>query len=332
LPDETGDRAPLAETARRGGLGPAMLAALSAVLLLAAALVVDVALTIDQLVATAPLAGWALAGLAGVLVLALVLLSVREAATLARLRRIEAVQAAARSAVAAPDGAATGWRAPADRQTPDDAAVDAALARLERLYARRDDLAWGLARYRERREEMLDPLDRLALFEAEVLAPLDNRAREAVARSAGTTAVFTSISPFVALDMAVSGWRNLKLVREIAVLYGGRPGLAGAMALVRRIFVGIALTGGFEAGDSVIGGALGGGLAAKVSTRLGQGVINGLLTGRIGIGAIKAVRPMPYLRSRPPRLGDVTLAIGERLRLKLGALGQAAPAADRQPG
>ena len=127
--------------------------------------------------------------------------------------------------------------------------------------------------------------------------------------------------------MVVTGWRNLRLVRELAMLYGGRPGLVGAVALVRRIFVAIALTGGLEAGDNVISEALGGGIAGRVSARLGQGVVNGLLTARIGLGAIRAVRPMPYLRARPPRLTEMGLAIAERLRLRLNAAARKGEAA-----
>ena len=300
--NDAGPAVPARAAARPSG-GLVALAVLSALALILAAVAIDTVWMIEGVIARAPLIGWPMAGAAALLIAALVGLAGREAATLARLDRLALLQATARRAAAEP-AAAT---------------VDATLDGLERLYARRSDLAWALTRYRDRKEDAVDPLDRLALFEAEVLVPLDRRAVDAVANSAGTTAVFTTISPFVAVDMVVTGWRNLRLVREIAVLYGGRPGLAGAVALIRRIVVGIALTGGLEASDGVIGQTLGGGVAGRVSARLGQGVVNGLLTARIGLGAIKSVRPMPFVRARPARLADMARAIAERLSLRLNS-------------
>jgi putative membrane protein len=59
---------------------------------------------------------------------------------------------------------------------------------------------------------------------------------------------------------------------------------------------------------------VGHGIAAKLSARLGEGVVNGLLTARIGIAAIEVCRPLPFIAGRPPRIGDVLaeLTRGER--------------------
>jgi len=50
---------------------------------------------------------------------------------------------------------------------------------------------------------------------------------------------------------------------------------------------------------------LGHGLAAKVSARLGEGVLNGLLTARLGLAAIEVTRPLPFAALPPPTLTDV---------------------------
>ena len=50
---------------------------------------------------------------------------------------------------------------------------------------------------------------------------------------------------------------------------------------------------------------LGHGVAARLSARLGEGVVNGMLTARVGIAAIEVCRPLPYLNGAPPRLADV---------------------------
>jgi putative membrane protein len=284
---------------RRGIGGWLVLGAAGA--LLALAIGWDVALLVDGLLATAPALGWLAAGLAGALALGLLLLALREIRTLARLGRIEEIRRLADRAAGAPDRPA----------------VDRALVALERLYAGRRDLAWGEARYRERLEDAVDPADRLAAFEAELLRPLDARARAAIARTAQTTAVFTAISPFASIDVLVTAWRNFALVRQLATLYGGRPGLAGTAKLIRRIFVHLALTGGMEAGDSLAGEMLGGGAVAKLSARLGQGVINGLLTARIGIAAIGLCRPLPFVHAPKPTVRELATEVAEGLRKRL---------------
>ena len=39
--------------------------------------------------------------------------------------------------------------------------------------------------------------------------------------------------------------------------------------------------------------------------RLGEGVLNGLMTARFGLAAIEVCRPLPYIRENPPKLADV---------------------------
>jgi putative membrane protein len=56
---------------------------------------------------------------------------------------------------------------------------------------------------------------------------------------------------------------------------------------------------------------LGHGIAAKLSQRLGEGVLNGLLTARLGLAAIEVTRPLPFAALPPPALNDLA---GELLR------------------
>jgi putative membrane protein len=50
---------------------------------------------------------------------------------------------------------------------------------------------------------------------------------------------------------------------------------------------------------------LGLGLAARISAKLGEGVLNGLMTARFGLAALEVCRPLPFIRETPPRLADV---------------------------
>jgi len=59
------------------------------------------------------------------------------------------------------------------------------------------------------------------------------------------------------------------------------------------------------AGDSLIQQVIGHGLAAKLSARLGEGVLNGILTARLGIAAIEVTRPLPFAVLPRPTLTEV---------------------------
>ena len=66
-----------------------------------------------------------------------------------------------------------------------------------------------------------------------------------------------------------------------------------------------AITGGMAVGDSLVQQMLGHGIAAKLSQRLGEGVLNGLLTARLGLAAIDVTRPLPFTALPRPALGDL---------------------------
>ena len=50
---------------------------------------------------------------------------------------------------------------------------------------------------------------------------------------------------------------------------------------------------------------VGHGIAARLSARLGEGVLNGLLTARVGLSAMAVCRPMPFAATPAPGVNDV---------------------------
>jgi putative membrane protein len=145
------------------------------------------------------------------------------------------------------------------------------------------------------------------------MGPLDEEARRCVAAAAKRVSVVTAISPRALVDMLFVLVNAILLVRRLADLYGGRPGLIGLIRLFRHVVAHLALTGGMAAGDSLIQQVLGHGIAAKLSARLGEGVLNGLLTARLGLAAIEVARPLPFTALPRPLLADLaTDLIGRR--------------------
>ena len=84
-----------------------------------------------------------------------------------------------------------------------------------------------------------------------------------------------------------------------------RPGTLGMISLLRHVITHLAITGGMAAGDTLLQQMLGHGIAAKLSQRLGEGVLNGLLTARLGLAAIDVTRPLPFTALPRPALTDL---------------------------
>jgi putative membrane protein len=74
---------------------------------------------------------------------------------------------------------------------------------------------------------------------------------------------------------------------------------------LRQTIAHLAITGGVAIGDSVVQQMLGAGIAAKLSSKLGEGVVNGMLTARLGLAAIDLTRPLPFIALPRPVLGDL---------------------------
>lgn len=213
--------------------------------------------------------------LVGLATLAAALLALREAATFARIAQLDGLRQRAAESATLPE---------ARRVTADLAA----------LYARRGDMAWSLSRLKERQGEVLDADALLRLAEGELMAPLDTAARAEVEAAARQVATVTALVPLALADVAMALFANLRMIRRIAEIYGGRAGTLGSMRLLRRVFGHLVATGAVALTDDLIGSVAGGGVLSKLSRRFGEGVVNGALTARVGIAAMEICRPLPF--------------------------------------
>jgi putative membrane protein len=229
--------------------------------------------------------GRAALAFAVVLSAALVALALREMAALARLGAIDTVRRLGARALRDADLKAA-------RTT-----VDA----LDDLYARRADLDWARGRVTERRSDALDAETLLTLAEREYLTPLDAAAEAAIARAARNVAAATALIPLAFVDVLAAMLVNLRMLREIAEIYGGRTGTLGSWRLMRAVAAHLVATGAVAVGDDVLGPVLGGGAVAKLSRRFGEGLVNGALTARVGIAAMDICRPLPYGALKRPK-------------------------------
>ncbi|WP_128253290.1 YcjF family protein [Falsirhodobacter deserti] len=225
--------------------------------------------------------------LIGMAILAAVLLAGREALAYLRLARLDHLRLAVEDA-----------RAHADVK-----AARSASNGIAGIYAPHHPQA--VARLRERQDETFDADALLDMTEAELLAPLDQYARREIERASRQVAIATALVPLALVDVATALFANLRMVRRIAEIYGGRSGTAGSLKLMSRVFSYLVATGALAVTDDLVHSAVGGGLLSRVSRRFGEGMINAALTARIGVAAMELSRPMPFHTARRPRIPNL---------------------------
>jgi len=285
-----------------GGIrwGAILLSAMLALAGLAASLwftrFISVAMTRDDWL------GWTATALLALVALAAVAILLREIVGLIRLGRLGRIRRDAAAALGGKD-------LKLERAT---------VARLTKLLAGRQDLAWGLARLAEHKGDVRDSGELMALADRELLAPADAEARRLVLASAKRITTVTALSPMLLIGVGYVLVENLRMLRRIATLYGGRPGLMGALRLARMVVTHLVATGGVALTDDLIGQFIGQDLLRRVSRRLGEGAFNGALTARVGAAAIEVTRPLPFLDAPPVRVRDILVELFRKQRDQLG--------------
>lgn len=244
---------------------------------------------IENLFARAVTLGWVAVALAGLVVLSLVVLAVRECIGVFRQAHVARLHADLAAAHLADD-------------------TDAArrlVRELAALYADRSSMAAARAEVARTAGEIVDGRDLIDIAERHLLLPIDAAVSREIAEAAKRVSLVTAISPRAFLDLVFVVAQIVRLIRRVAELYSGRPGLLGFLKLARSVGAHLAVTGGMALGDSLLQQVVGHGIAAKLSTRLGEGVLNGLLTTRVGLSAMAVCRPMPFAASPQPGVKDV---------------------------
>ena len=157
------------------------------------------------------------------------------------------------------------------------------------------------------RADTPDVSAQLQIAERELMTPLDRQAEMAVSRAARDVAAATALIPLAFIDVLAALAVNLRMVREIAEIYGGRAGWLGSWRLMRAVAAHLVATGAVAVADDLLGPLVGGGVLAKLSRRFGEGALNGALTARVGVAAIEVCRPLPFVALDRPNASGIVL-------------------------
>ncbi|MFW2588013.1 YcjF family protein [Sagittula sp. SSi028] len=247
------------------------------------------------LIAANPILGYAVAALIVAFLLVCTLIIIKELTAFSRLARIDALHRAADQALAEDDLEQA-------RTLTDN---------LVALYKGREDTRWGRDRFAARKDEIFDAPALIHHAEAEILAPLDALAQREVEAASRQVAAVTAMVPLALADVAAALTSNLRMIRRIAEIYGGRSGTLGSWRLTRAVFSHLVATGAVAVGDDMLEPIFGAGLLGKLSRRFGEGMVNGALTARVGVAAMEVCRPLPFVaRKRPSVRVVIRSALG----------------------
>lgn len=282
---------PASAPKRRSKLTAIFLGALGVLVSLAVGLWTDQ--LIRELFQRAEWLGWLAAGMAVIAAVTLLIILIREMLALSRLASVEKLRTRALDAIIRDD-------AKVARTVVDE---------LSALVSAKPDTAAGRRALAELRGEIIDGANLIRLAEVEILAPLDARAKIMILDAAKRVSLVTAVSPRALVDLAYVVFESGRLIRRLSELYGGRPGTLGFIRLARSVLAHLAVTGAMAAGDDIVHQLVGQGLAARISARLGEGVVNGMMTARIGIAAMEAARPLPFTALKRPGISDFLAAL-----------------------
>jgi putative membrane protein len=99
------------------------------------------------------------------------------------------------------------------------------------------------------------------------------------------------------------------MIRQVAEVYGLRPGIVGTASLLRRALTSAAFTATVDVAGDAWSAHLGGRVAGFVSARLAEGVFAAVRVARLGLLTMEMCRPLPFAEGDKPRLSQLRAEI-----------------------
>jgi putative membrane protein len=179
------------------------------------------------------------------------------------------------------------------------------LNKIVNFYAHRPDVKERLERFYMTINDSHRDSEVCSLFSNLVMKDIDQQAYRIVTQRAKETALLVMISQIALLDTVLTLWRNLRMIQDVATLYGGKPGFLGTISLIGNVLQNLIYADVSETIADSIGEILGGSILSVMSAQVAQGLGSGVLTARLGLKTMQACRPLPFTDEEKPRLKGI---------------------------
>lgn len=190
---------------------------------------------------------------------------------------------------------------------------------IAQFYLHRPDLKTALERFYVILNDSHQDRDVCHLFSTQVMKEIDQQAYTIVSQRAKETALLVMISQVAFIDTVLTLWRNVRMIRDIATLYGTRPGALGTLSLTTSVLQNLVYADVSGMVADATAEMLGGSVISMMSSQITQGLGSGILTARLGIQTMQACRPLPFTPEEKPRLKEIRWDIMSSLNSIFGA-------------
>jgi len=153
-----------------------------------------------------------------------------------------------------------------------------------------------------------------SLFSHQLMKEIDQQAYSIVTQRSKEIALMTMISQIAFLDMLLTLWRDVRMIRDVAILYGGKPGFLATMSLIIGVLQDLIYADVSEVAADSVAEIMGGSVLSLMSAQAAQGIGSGIITARIGLQAMQSCRPLPFLEEEKPRLKEIRWEIVSTLK------------------
>lgn len=150
-------------------------------------------------------------------------------------------------------------------------------------------------------------------LDEEVLSEIDYKVQSKIKAASLQAAISTAISPLALLDAGIVIWRTLRLTKEIAQLYGYKPGWLATISLLKKGAFNVFFAGATELALEYTNEIAESSIISKLSASAAQGISNGVLLARVGYGVMQACRPLPMRVKRERFTKSIYLSIKESI-------------------
>ena len=143
---------------------------------------------------------------------------------------------------------------------------------------------------------------------------LDQEALRRIGDMSLQSSIVVAVSPWASVDMVLALWRSMRLIDEVAQVYGVRPSLLNRYKLLRLVVHQLAFVGASEVLVDELLEEIGSvSLVSQFSAKIAQGLGAGVYTAKIGLAAMYVSRPFEF-SSDKPRLSSLSTSLVGKIK------------------